>query len=278
MRRHAISCQRAIRAPGHNGGERMRRRSASAIGIGAVFAIVASLVAGVPVASGCQEPDLFIPGGSYGPGDPVPFSVSGTDSGATVAIDVGGQHFSFSDPGGEPGFAGSFPMPDMGDSPQSVPYDADVTHTDEGVPHTWSDPGSISFEPAAAPAGDGAGGNPSPTPNPAGHAQAPAPSTGGSELPVASGADTSSGTSSAANAGADTVHRGATQPVAATASVQHHREVSTATAASRGSRHQTASPATARRHAAVGRPAPSAVGIPSYAVLGLAGLIVLAGA
>src|SRR5215211_1503477 len=82
---------------------------------------ILGLLVGPTGASACQFPDLTLSPGTYKPGDSVGFSASNTLGGASVTIHVGSQDIVQTDPGvGDPGFEGSFKMPNLGDSPMTL--------------------------------------------------------------------------------------------------------------------------------------------------------------
>jgi hypothetical protein len=131
------------------------------LGAGSILMValvgLATLV-GAATALGCLEPNGYAgpnAGGpsSYGPNDPTPFKITGTDEGApyTVKVIDGGTTaatFSYTDSDSKQGTGGTFTMPDLGDSPRSVEVRFDVAH--EGTTYPSTD--FVNYEPPAPPA------------------------------------------------------------------------------------------------------------------------------
>jgi hypothetical protein len=128
--------------------------------IGSGLAItLGTMLIGVGVAAACLEPRGFAgpdAGGpaSYGPNDPTPFKITGTDEGApyTVVVMDGGvpkASFSYQDTDSQQGTKGTFTMPDLGGSARSIEVKFDVAH--EGTNYPTSD--FVAYQPPAPPPG-----------------------------------------------------------------------------------------------------------------------------
>ena len=122
----------------------------------AAAALTLGLAIGAATAAACTEPNLVLGRSQAGAGDNVPYSVSGTDQGASYTLDVNGTGVgSGIDNTADPGTSGSFTMPDLGDSPQTVYVRLVTTH--EG--NEWPSEKSIEYtvpEPVTAPSSSGA--------------------------------------------------------------------------------------------------------------------------
>lgn len=102
----------------------MRRR----VGLGILFSTVA-LFAAVSSASACATASLTFSPSHAGPGDPVSFSISGIEPGATYRIELNGQTVaSGTNETNLNGVSGTFTMPDFGDEPVTVTGFAHAFH------------------------------------------------------------------------------------------------------------------------------------------------------
>ncbi|HEX6586904.1 MAG TPA: hypothetical protein VF052_09140 [Solirubrobacterales bacterium] len=125
----------------------MRRASLFALLVGLALAGFAA------TATACLEPRGYLGISSAGPGDPVPFDITGTDPGAGYDVTAGGRGVASGidgDGGPGEGTSGSFTMPDFGDSSRAVSVMFNVQH--EGS--NWQSPETIQYvppAPAAAP-------------------------------------------------------------------------------------------------------------------------------
>jgi hypothetical protein len=129
-------------------------------------------------ATACLEPRGYLGISSAGPGDPVPFDITGTDPGSSYDVTAGGQTVvSGSDTGGGPGegTSGSFTMPDFGDSPRAVNVMFNVQH--EGS--NWQSPETIQYVPPPPPPASSTSSKPAGTGQPAADAVAGKKSTRG---------------------------------------------------------------------------------------------------
>ena len=149
------------------GGSALKRSKLLKLGlaIGMISALPAA------TASACQEPNLFVPQNRVSAGDPVNFSISGTEVGATYTVHVGGPNGpsvgQFSDTDPALGTSGSFTMPDMGSSEiGDLEVTALVDH--QGIQYSPRD--FVDYVPPAAPA------NPAP---PSGTSEPGSPATNG---------------------------------------------------------------------------------------------------
>ncbi len=98
-----------------------------------VVAGFASLSGLAAVASACYGPQLLISQGSAEGGDPVSFSIAGTDPGATYTITVDGTTVASGTDIGEPGEQASFTMPSCGGSSRPVDVGGQVRHPEDGT-------------------------------------------------------------------------------------------------------------------------------------------------
>jgi hypothetical protein len=125
----------------------MRRFAVSGFLVGLAFIGFAA------AATACLEPQGYLGKSSAGPGEPVPFDITGTDPGAGYSVTAAGQVVaSGTDADGGPGegTSGSFTMPDLGDSPRTVDVMFNVEHES---PVPWQSPETIQYvPPAPAPA------------------------------------------------------------------------------------------------------------------------------
>jgi hypothetical protein len=100
---------------------------------GAALAVILLLL-DAAVAYG--DPSFLLTESKAGRGDEVPFSISGTEEGATYALQVGATEVAQgSDPDGN-GISGEFTMPDLGDTTRTVTVEARVTQSDETTAFT----------------------------------------------------------------------------------------------------------------------------------------------
>ena len=114
------------------------------IAFGIVIAAAASLSL-VAAASACLTADLNV-SPSAGPDDPVSFSISGIEPGATYNLSVEGQQVASGvNNTNNNGVSGSFSMPDLGSQAQTVYAYADTFHAADGDSFRLSKP--ISYEP-----------------------------------------------------------------------------------------------------------------------------------
>jgi hypothetical protein len=114
------------------------------------FLVGLSFIAFATAATACHEPRGYLGKSAAGPGEPVPFDITGTDPGAGYNITAAGQGVaSGTDTDGGPGegTSGSFTMPDLGDLPRMVNVMFNVEH--EGS--TWQSPESIQYTPPPPP-------------------------------------------------------------------------------------------------------------------------------
>jgi hypothetical protein len=145
------------------------------VGVASTIVVAMSLI---PAASAlaCLEPQGFagpLAGGppSYGPNDPTPFKITGTDEGApyTVTVIDGGvpkASFPYVDADSAQGASGSFSMPDLGGSSKSVEIRFEVAHEGTTYPSTRF----IQYVPPTPPGGN----SPAPTPDAGGGHGTPA--------------------------------------------------------------------------------------------------------
>jgi hypothetical protein len=137
--------------------------------VGVVIAIAFALLAtGASSAWACLEPNAQGPGGigsvqTAGPNDPVDFVIPTAEPGADIEVTVGGKTFRFEST--SYGFQGTFPMPDIGEKPQTVYPDVVATHDEDGGQPTRSSlTVNYTGHPAAAPPGGQAPESSSPAP------------------------------------------------------------------------------------------------------------------
>jgi hypothetical protein len=234
------------------------------------------LAFGAAVASACNDPHLVLGRSQAGAGDTVGYSISGTDQGASYTLTVDGISVkSGADDSLDPGTAGTFTMPDLGNTSRDVEVRLLTTH--EGI--DWPDPKSILYTvPAASttPSGSAAA-PPSSQPQTAtgpgkAHPRSESRSRGeagdggaGRAPAVAEGASATVQTGSSGRAFSETADKQAAESVAAGA--RRHAADSVA--------------AGARRHAATelrsrSVDVPAGVAIPGYVLLALA-LVLLMG-
>ena len=121
----------------------MRRRLVSGVLVAAT-----SLLAGAATASACESVGGSVSPGSAGPNDPITYSVSGLDSGATYRAVLEGQQMDSGVNGQDHGSAyGSFSMPNYGGEPRTVYVTLYASHSDDNF--EWDRSFAVQYVPPA---------------------------------------------------------------------------------------------------------------------------------
>ena len=99
-------------------------RLALVLGTGALFLL--------PCAAPARaDPTFVLSRSTAGPGEPVHFSIAGTETRASYTLEVAGQEVGQGSVPAEAGYAGNFTMPDLGDASRAVVVEAEIAESDE---------------------------------------------------------------------------------------------------------------------------------------------------
>jgi VTC domain len=99
-------------------------RLALVLGTGALFLL--------PCAAPARaDPTFVLSQSTAGPGEPVHFSIAGTETRASYILEVAGHEVGQGSVPAETGYAGDFTMPDLGDASRAVVVEAEIAESDE---------------------------------------------------------------------------------------------------------------------------------------------------
>src|SRR5262249_11522647 len=106
----------------------------------AFLTAAAACLAFAATASACQNVNLWLPG-SAGPGDTVPYSISGISPGTTYSFVIGGKEVSGANTSTNlNGVSGTFTMPDLGSEQLTLTANGTCSCPEDANPQDISRP------------------------------------------------------------------------------------------------------------------------------------------